>query len=73
MPSYAVNYEINPTILTVQTVCTQFLHNYFALGPLHDKEMHVLTVTVFCVIIQCIDCEGDVTTAVYFFMYVALL
>jgi len=49
MPSDALNYEITPSILTVQRGCTQLFHNYFTLGSLHDKEMYVLTVTALCI------------------------
>jgi len=52
MPSDALNYEMNPTILTAQRVRTHFFLNYFTLGPLHDKEMYVLTVIALCIIIH---------------------
>jgi hypothetical protein len=58
MPSDALSYEINPTILTVQRVCTQFFHNYFTLGSLHDKEMYVLTVIALCIIYNILTVKG---------------
>jgi len=51
MPSDALNYEINPIILTVQRVYTQPFHNCFTLGSLRDKEMFVLTVIALCITI----------------------